>query len=196
MRISILLTSALATAATIQAAPAFAQESTFTGPRLEMLAGYDSIDIHAPAGVDDTLDGIHLRAQAGYDLALGDTWRVGAEAGLGWQVSGSNTFATGNGRPRVKSRHDLDLSLRIGAKVSERTFVYAKGGWANSGFRARHTAGAAVVEATTSEDGWRIGAGVEHMLAERIYAKAEYRYSDYSDDVHRHQALIGVGYRF
>ncbi|RYY47117.1 MAG: porin family protein, partial [Sphingomonadales bacterium] len=95
---------------------------------------------------------------------------------------------------------DLDLSLRIGAKVGDKTLVYAKGGWANSQYRARAVIGGVggptTTDVRTNEDGWRIGAGLEHMITDKIYAKAEYRYTNYGDDVSRHQLLAGVGYRF
>ncbi len=78
--------------------------------------------------------------------------------------------------------------------------MFVKGGYANSQFRLRTTlggtAGNTVTNVRTEEDGWRIGAGVEQALGEHIYAKAEYRYTDYGSDVSRHQALVGLGYRF
>lgn len=46
------------------------------------------------------------------------------------------------------------------------------------------------------EDGVRFGAGIERMLTGIIYAKAEYHFAAYGDDVERQQILAGVGFRF
>ena len=42
----------------------------------------------------------------------------------------------------------------------------------------------------------RVGAGVEQQLGTNLYAKAEYRYSNYEAGIERHQVLGGVGFRF
>lgn len=197
MRKTILLATAAAAATALGVNPASAQDHSFAGPRVELLGGYDTIDTDAPEGVDSNLDGGHIRAQAGYDLALGETWRIGAEAGLGWQLGSGNDYTDGTSIANIKSGRDIDLSLRIGAKVGGATLLYAKAGWANTEFRSRLTTGGVTTdEFSDDEDGVRFGAGVEHMLGANLYAKAEYRYTDYGHDLSRHQALLGVGYRF
>ncbi|WP_066800133.1 outer membrane protein [Sphingomonas soli] len=182
----------------------FAQQAAaqdFTGPRVEVNAGYDSSN--ADDGVPATpnkLDGVRVGGAIGYDVALGERFRVGVEADAGFLVSGDNRYTSGAGAYRITTGRDLGLSLRAGAKVGDKTFLYAKGGWTNSQYRARATivgtTGTTKTDVRSNEDGWRIGAGVEHMLTDKIYAKAEYRYTDYGNDVSRHQALVGVGYRF
>ncbi|RYE03928.1 MAG: porin family protein [Sphingomonadales bacterium] len=182
----------------------FAQQASaqdFTGPRVEVNGGYDSTN--ADDGIVATpnkLDGVRVGGAIGYDVALGNSFRVGVEADAGFLVSGDNRYAAGAGSYRITTGRDLGLSLRAGAKVGDKTFVYAKGGYANSQYRARATivgtTGTTTTDVRSNEDGWRIGAGVEHMITDKIYAKAEYRYTDYGNDVSRHQALVGVGYRF
>jgi outer membrane immunogenic protein len=177
----------------------FAQQASaqdFTGPRVEVTAGYDTTNADdGVAATPNKLDGVRLGGALGYDVAVGDTFRVGAEADAGFLVSGDNRYNLGGANNyRVTTGRDLGLSVRAGAKIGDRTFLYAKGGWANSQYRLRTTAPATDVR--TNEDGWRIGAGVEHMVTDKIYAKAEYRYTDYGNDVSRHQLLAGVGYRF
>lgn len=182
----------------------FAQQASaqeFTGPRAEVTAGYDSTNADdGVAATPDKLDGVRVGGAIGYDIALGDTVRVGVEADAGFLASGDNRYAAGAGNYRITTGRDLGLSLRAGAKVGEKTFLYAKGGWANSQYRFRATVvgttGTTTTDVRSNEDGWRLGAGVEHMLTDKIYAKAEYRYTDYGDQVSRHQALVGVGYRF
>ena len=61
-------------------------------------------------------------------------------------------------------------------------------------------------------DGWRIGAGAEYAMNDKMFLKLEYRYSNYSRgevdfedgadsdrfdvDLDRHQVMAGVGVRF
>jgi outer membrane immunogenic protein len=199
MRTMFIALAAVSTAALVL--PATARAQTFTGPRVEASAGYDAT--HADDGIASTpnsLEGIRVGGAIGYDHAIGDVFTIGAEAGFGFNVTGDLRYAAGNTATRLTTGHDLDLSLRLGAKVTPTTLIYAKGGYANSQFKARTivggTTGTTVTEIEDDEDGWRIGAGVEQMITDRIYAKAEYRYTDYGNDVSRHQALVGLGYRF
>ena len=182
----------------------FAQQASaqdFTGPRAEVTAGYDSTNADDRiAATPNKLDGVRIGGAIGYDVALGDKIRVGIEADAGFLASGDNRYAAGAGSYRITAGRDLGASLRLGTKVGDKTFVYAKGGYANSQYRVRATivgtTGTTSTDVRSNEDGWRIGAGVEHMLTDKIYAKAEYRYTDYGNDVSRHQALVGVSYRF
>ena len=72
--------------------------------------------------------------------------------------------------------------------------VYAKAGYTNARFKVRSTV--AALNAADNLDGVRLGAGVEHMLGDRAFVKAEYRYSNYEAGAERHQAVLGFGYRF
>jgi outer membrane immunogenic protein len=205
MRTKILILSAAATVATLALAaqPAFAQdgEHSFTGPRAEVNVGYDST--HYDDGIASTpnkLDGVRVGGTIGYDVAVGDKVTIGGEVGGGYTVSGDVTGTAGTSSYRLTSGRDLDASVRVGYKVAPSTLLFVKGGYANSQFRLRTTIGGVggntVTNVHTNEDGWRIGGGVEQMINDHIYAKAEYRYTNYGDDVSRHQALVGLGYRF
>lgn len=197
---------ALLLLAAAAAAPAAAQtgsDNPFTGPRVEVNAGYDATKTDATPRALRTVDGVRLGLAAGYDIALTPRLIAGVEAGIGFTV-GDDTNATIVGttateRYRLDHGRDIDVSARLGYLVGPRTLLYAKAGWANSAFRARFErtgAGPSRTEATSNEDGLRLGAGVEQALGSRAYAKAEYRYTTYGDDLNRHQALVGVGLRF
>ncbi|MFA6117683.1 MAG: porin family protein [Sphingomonas sp.] len=188
----------LATAAAFAATPAFAQDeaSSFTGPRIEATFGYDSTQADGLPTSQDSVHGVRVGGAIGYDLPIGSTFTIGAEAGIGWQVSGSADALIGGTNLHLTTGRDLDASLRLGAKVAPSTLLYVKAGYANSQFRLRSTTGGTVTHVSTNEDGYRLGAGVEQMLGDHLYAKAEYRFSDYGDDVSRHQVLLGAGYRF
>jgi len=183
------------------AAPASAQErAPFTGPRVELNAGYDRTDGDRPAaGTPDKLDGLWVGGAAGYDLALGSTLRLGAEGGIGWNVNDGARGVAGTTTYRLSSGRDIDLSLRLGAVVAPRTLVYAKAGYANSRYTGSVRTGAAnspAVRASANEEGLRLGAGVEQMLSDDAYLKGEYRYTSFGQGAERHQLLAGVGYRF
>jgi outer membrane immunogenic protein len=197
MRASLIILASVSAIA-FGAQPAFAQDrDNFTGPRVEVNAGYDST--HANDGIastPNTLDGIRVGAAVGYDWAVGDKFTVGVEAGGGYDVSGEVKGQAGTTSYRGTGGYDLDASLRLGFRAGPATLVYAKGGYANSEFRLRTKVGNAVTTVSDDNDGWRIGAGIEQSIGDRFYAKAEYRYTDYGDDVSRHQGLIGFGYRF
>lgn len=198
MRIStILLATATMASAVAVATPAFAQDSTFAGPRIEATIGYDSVhsDDHV-AATPNSINAARLGIAAGYDVAIGKVVTVGVEGGIGWALGDGRSYTAGGTTTTIDTGRDIDLSLRVGARVAPHTLVYAKGGWANSEFHGTAKTGASVISASSNEDGWRAGVGVEQMLGEHVYAKAEYRYTDYGDDVTRHQALVGVGYRF
>jgi outer membrane immunogenic protein len=200
MRSVMVLLSSAATVVTLAgvsllASPAHAQ--AFHGPRVELNAGYDSI--HADDGIaatPDTLDAFRIGGAVGYDFAVGKGVVIGGEAGFGYDVAGRRTYVQGADAVRVTGGYDFDVSLRAGVMVGPSSLVYVKGGYTNGESHARLTTGTTVTELHDDNDGYRIGAGLEQAFGEHIYAKAEYRFSDYGDDVTRHQLLVGLGYRF
>jgi outer membrane immunogenic protein len=215
----------LASGSALAAAPAMAQGapnegSTFTGPRVEVITGYDinragsSID----NGVDDrnqSTKGVLYGIGAGYDVDLGPVV-VGAEAELSDSTAktkfGNGDFA-GFGLGHVKANRDIYVGARVGAKVSPNALIYAKGGYTNAKFDVLNNDGTTSYTQDIDADGWRAGAGVEYAVNKNTYAKLEYRYSNYSKaevdlngtlpdsqrfsvDTDRHQIVAGVGVRF
>ena len=168
----ILATTALALVAAT-ATPAFAQDGTFTGPRAEVVAGWDHV-----GGLGDGESGFAYGGAIGYDKQLGNVV-IGADA----EITGSTTEETG-----VSAGRDLYAGARLGVVVPGSNLVYGKGGYTN----------ARVSFAGTGEnyDGYRLGAGVERNFG-KFYGKIEYRYSRYEEvDLNRDQVVAGVGIRF
>lgn len=198
----IILATAAVSAVVFAAQPAMAQDTDpFTGPRVEVNAGYDAT--HADDGVaatPNTLEALHIGGTIGYDAPIGDKFTIGVEAGGGYNVAGDIKGSAGATSYRLTGGYDLDASVRVGARVADRTLLFVKGGYAHSEFRLRTTVvgttGTTTTKVSDDEGGWRIGGGVEHAINDHIYAKAEYRFTDYGSDVTRHQALLGLGYRF
>lgn len=126
------------------------------------------------AGLDDVTNGfdptdVSYGAGVGVDAEIYKNVIVGVEATV------DNVF----------DRRNIGASARIGLVLGDRALVYAKAGYANW------------KQTTTAElDGLRVGGGVELKLAGPLYAKAEYRYTDFSRGVGSHGGLVGVGLRF
>ncbi|MCW3845732.1 porin family protein [Sphingomonas sp. LB-2] len=86
------------------------------------------------------------------------------------------------------SGRDLYAGGRIGYVVGGNTMLYAKGGYTN--------ARVPLAVGTETLDGFRVGGGVETNVSGRAFVRAEYRYSEYEANAHKHQGTVGVGLRF
>lgn len=185
-----------ALAATVIGTPALAQGAApFTGFRVEGLVGYDKLK-----GNGGSRDGLAYGVGAGYDFQLG-----GVVAGVEGEYMDSKTdgcrtgFITATDRTCVNAKRDLYAGGRIGAAVAPNTLLYAKAGYTNARIGVNYmdpTTPANNFVTRGNLDGVRVGAGVEQKLGTNLYAKAEYRYSNYEAGVSRHQVVGGVGFRF
>lgn len=208
-------------AATGLASPALAQTTnpTFTGPRIGVLAGFDTIRAGSKEdsnldGDNQSVDGFLYGVDIGYDVALGGAL-VGVEAEINDSTgnvetdrSDPNFFGFG----RVSKDRDIYVGARAGILATPATLVYIKGGYTNAKLNVLAAYSNRTTDANYKLDGWRLGAGVERAIRNNVYAKVEYRYSNYGDanfeypngattdsfniDTDRHQIVAGVGLRF
>ncbi|SFG33551.1 outer membrane immunogenic protein [Novosphingobium sp. CF614] len=215
----------LAAGGVIAAAPAMAQDvapaEPFKGFHVEALAGYDvtkagsSVDDDANVDNDQSIDGLLYGVGAGYDFKFGKLV-AGPEAEVTWSTAKTefdNGDFEGFGVGNVKTNRDLYLGARVGYAFTPKTMVYAKGGYTNAKFDVRNGNGTVEMNDDIDADGWRIGAGVEQAISNNVFAKLEYRYSNYEKgeldytgdipdgqrfdlDLDRHQVVAGVGVRF
>ncbi|WP_267905508.1 outer membrane protein [Erythrobacter mangrovi] len=173
-----------------------AHAEDFTGPRIEARAGWDRA---SPGDKQSSVDGISYGIAAGYDIALTDSLIAGLEAGVdlfnndtSW-VSGTTAFES-------SAKRDIEFAGRIGTGLGENFLVYAKAGYSNARFEETMTVGGTTgnsrTELSTNLDGIRVGAGLETKLDDGIYAKTEYRYTNYEQGVSRHQVVAAIGLRF
>lgn len=195
MKHFLVATAALAMASTAHAAD-------FTGPRVELRTGWDRVSIDgvrsadpATVDVDAREDGIAYGLALGYDHALGDRVIVGVEAAVDLS---DNDFAgtVGTLRYDVDPKRDIELAARLGTKLTDSILLYGKVGYSNARVKTRLTSGSTTIADSSNGDGVRIGGGLEVALTDRVYAKAEYRYTDYEAGVSRNQVLTGIGFRF
>lgn len=188
--------TAVATAA-LAATPALAQAPQ--GPRVEALVGYDAPRVKVnDSGIVGTFkdEGVVYGVGAGYDFALGN----GASLGVDVEASDS-TMKEANTAGTLRAERDLyaggRVSFPLGADGSN---VYLKGGYTNARFSAEQQntrlGNTEFVKVKEDLDGYRIGGGAQFALAGKAYIGGEYRFSDYENDVRRHQLVATVGTRF
>ncbi|MDF2382983.1 porin family protein [Nostoc ellipsosporum NOK] len=202
MRTKFIAAAAALLAGSAFAAPAFAQstDSGFTGPRAEAVVGWDHVK-PSGSGVKGA-DGVLYGGQIGYDFQAGN-----AVFGVEGEATGSTAKRTDTSvlvagdRARISTGRDLYVGARVGFTVGGNALIYAKGGYTNAKFDSRYVSGTTNVSTSDNADGWRLGAGAEVKLNDKVYLKGEYRYSKYNNDdagidAKRHQVLAGVGVRF
>lgn len=220
MKTSVALLAAASIAAL--ATPVAAQEKApFSGFRVGAEVGYDMLrsgsseDVDSTRDLDQDIDGANYAAVIGYDAAVGENLRIGAEASYGdstaeWEDDGEpNVFNLG----RVNAEREIYLGGRIGYVTSPDLMLYAKGGYTNQRFGIEGSNGTVSSSQRLDLDGWRAGVGAEYALSNNMYAGLEYRYSNYSEgeldfngetpdssrfdlDTDRHQVVATVGVRF
>lgn len=204
------------------ATPAMAQDNTpFTGPRVEVLGGYDvskagsTVDDDTNEDNDQSIEGIGYGVGVGYDFNAG-----GVVLGLEGEVTDSTASVDveegdfeGFGLGEVETGRDLYVGARVGVLAQPDLLIYAKGGYTNARYNVESSFDGEQYNSKIDTDGFRVGAGVEYALNQNTFAKVEYRYSNYSDaelnfegdapdvelgeiDTDRHQVMVGFGYRF
>ncbi len=216
-------TFALLAAASIAAiaTPAAAQDDTAGGAWIGVIGGYDiskagsDIDDEANEENDQSIEGFGYGVQAGYDVNLGGAV-VGIEAEYAdseAKVEVEDGDVEGFGFGRVEAGRDLYVGARVGTMLSPNAMVYAKAGYTNAKYNILASDGTTELSQDFDTDGYRLGAGIEYGLSSNVFAKLEYRYSNYSEgevdfegdapdtenfdiDLDRHQIMAGVGVRF
>jgi outer membrane immunogenic protein len=202
----------LASIATLAvSAPAFAAD--FRGPRVEAHVGWDRVQAKlSAAGVSAKGhdNGIFFGGEIGYDFSNENNAVFGVLAAIhGSGVKACEVDSTE--RVCVKAGRDIEAGARAGFIVAPQTLIYGKVSYANLQIRARYTDSAAPADNFSGHDergGIRFGAGIERSFSKNVYAKVEYRYTDYKNyradiagtdvslGLSRHQILGGIGGRF
>lgn len=176
------VTIAFAIAASVLASPAMAQEKgDFSGVKATAIAGYDNIDLDI-AGVDN-VEGFLYGGSLGYDIQSGNVV-YGAEV-----EATESTGKISNTVGRIDAGRDLYAGARLGFVVGDSALIYTKAGYTNARVSYPGLGG-------ENGDGVRVGAGVEYKLSDNMFARGEYRYSNYEDGISRNQGLVSLGMKF
>lgn len=130
--------------------------------------------VEVTAGFDDLRNGADETAVT-YGVTTGYDRQFGRVV-IGVEATAANVF----------DRADLGVGARLGVVPSKDVLIYGRVGYANLNQR----------QAPTLE-GVSVGGGIEANVVGPFYAKAEYRYTDFSNtNVGRHGAFVGAGLRF
>lgn len=158
-------------------------------------------------------NGAVLGAHAGYTYQFnpGDGFVIGAEGDIEWtSTRGTFTFVGGD---QYRAKGDLQGSVRLRAGYAlNRILVYATGGAAFSNLNnSIFNAGTGVRVRSNVDIGWTVGGGVEYAITRNWSARAEYRYTAFSEkkydasaafpgtvgaENNLHTVRAGVSYRF
>lgn len=186
------------------AMPAAAQEA-FQGPYAGIEAGWNknkvgsaSTDI-GRANVGTTQDSATVGIFAGYNRKVTDKIVLSGEAGFSMGFDDQATRSGGGALASIDPEYSLDLGVRAGYLVDDKTLAYVRGGYENVRAAVRIQDAANARYGKDNFDGWSLGGGVERMLTDKVSARLEYRYSDLGGDkskFERHQALLGIAYHF
>ncbi|MCJ8159885.1 outer membrane protein [Sphingomonas sp. LaA6.9] len=182
---------------------AFAEE--FNGPFVGVQAGWTSAEVQDPqtplgvVAMEDDQQSFTGGVYAGFDHRLNERIVVGAEGGFDVTNDDKLHGFSGISSYTLDPKYSFDLTARAGYLVTPDTLLYARGGYTNARVKTTMTDIAGTQSATTNQDGWLVGGGVERQLMSNVSARMEYRYSDLSEDdgkYDRHRVLAGVSYRF
>jgi outer membrane immunogenic protein len=128
--------------------------------------------IEVAVGADDVKNGVDTT-----DLVYG--------AALGYDIQhGKFVFGVDASAANIFDDADLGVGARAGYVVSENVLAYTRVGYTNLDLGRR------------SVDGATIGGGFEVNVSDSLFVKAEYRYTDFDDNLGRHGGLVGLGVRF
>lgn len=209
----------LTMAAVLVATPAFAQDdsdSTFTGPRGEVHAGYDNVHAKVTATTNagvtvasGSKSGVSYGGEIGYDVAIAPTVTLGAYAGIEGASTKDCTEIFGGDEACLKAGRSITAGARLGFKVQDPLLIYLKGGYSNGRLNVSYANGGANdFRLGRNFDGFHLGAGAEYAVTSHVYGKLDYTFTQYDDfdlavgttklstNVQRHQVSAGVGFRF
>jgi outer membrane immunogenic protein len=173
----------------------------WTGPFVGAQGGWEENSVRNPQTAIGTTpvaqsgDTGTLGVFMGYDKEVYPRIVVGAQAELNFPID--SRF--GGNQTSIRAKRSVDFSLRAGYLVTPKTLVYARGGYSNALVDSALVTPTGYVHGSDDRDGWLVGGGVERKITDKVSARIEYRYTDFSEGqgkFDRHQVLAGVAYRF
>lgn len=200
-------------------APVAAKE--FPGARIEANVGFDSTrgkisyeDSSDPSNdfsVDESTSGVTYGGTIGYDFQLAGRWYLGIEGSVDFADNKRCEEVFGSDAACFSLKRNLAAGARIGTPLAKTTLFYVGAAYVNGKARVSYTDQidpSNTIAASDTRDGYRLSAGIEQRISGNVFAKAEYRYSDYKDyevsdgvesvslGFDRHQAVVALGVRF
>ncbi len=181
--------SALALVAGLTAQQASAQGIVLRGIRADAQVG---IDKFYSEGVNDRH--IAWGGAVGFDTFVGDNFVLGIE-GTFLNSRAENITRDGPGIAARKSFEEWGGAIRAGVMFTPSTLIYGKAGIVVNEQRKRFIADTPLGSYYNNYEtrGWVVGGGIEQLLSDSIYVKAEGRYANYRTNSSRLTGLIGIG---
>lgn len=198
--------------------PAAAQAEDFLGGRIGIVGGWDSVnvDVNNVGGVagrdfDENYDGFTMGLMTGYHWSLAEGWIWGVGTSTMFSNNSKKFNVPGptiNPPPpggvasgadntlKIEAGRDLEAHVKVGAIVSDNALIYAKVGYANAKVKAKAVINGITYKESDTGSGLRLGIGTEVSLNDSFSLVAEYRYTDYSNNLKRNQIVAGVAYKF
>lgn len=185
------------------AAPAAAQP--FEGPYVGAQAGWSQNKLGSVetdlgiATIDDSRDAATAGIFFGYNLQPTGKVVLSAEGAVNFGFDDGLSRSQKDASAAINPEYGFDVGVRAGYLVTDKTLVYARGGYENIRTRVQILDLYGPRRGKDNLDGWSVGGGVERAVTDRLSARLEYRYSDLGGGEtrwDRHQVLAGVAWHF
>lgn len=165
----------------------------------QLETGLDSLSVDGAKA-----SGIAYGLAAGYDIPIAGRIFLGVEAAAharGAKACSANAVIPG-AEICAGFKRDAAITAHAGTQIGERGKLYVLAGYSNARLRSTVAIpGQDLVATSQNLGGYRMGAGYRQDLGRGLFAKAEYRYSNYAGDTSRHQGVarrlrspVGVNY--
>ncbi len=143
---------------------------------------------------------------AGFDFQAGN-FVLGALGNVNWSNIEASASAFGVFNASLQSQWGADALGRAGFLLTDRSLLYALGGWSWERYEGSGSAPFGSVSDTEDTSGPTVGAGVEVLVTNNLSVKGEYRYTKFDSfdfgtgglvdiEPERQTARFGVNYKF
>lgn len=186
--------------------PVAAHAEDFRGGRIGIVGGWDSVNVDVndigtgTTDIDKNYDGATFGILTGYHWGIGETGIFGVGTSTMFSNNSKKFDLPGvpgaNNTVKVEAGRDIEVHVKGGVIVSENALLYAKIGYANAKVKAKAVVNGVTFKESDTGSGLRLGVGTEISLNDSFSLMAEYRYTDYSNNLKRNQIVAGIGYKF
>jgi outer membrane immunogenic protein len=114
----------------------------------------------------------------GYDRLIGPRWVAGVLADFDFSDISGKVFEANVGGFSFDHKYSWSVGARLGTLLNPATLLYGTAGYTQAVFEF-----SGLLNASSTFDGYFVGAGIETFLRESWTLKLEYRFSDFGEDL-------------